>query len=66
MKTRGRKLGIDRDITRRDFLNGVNIAVTGSLLSTPLTQALAAMESPPGPQMMPGYSRQWSHHRARR
>ena len=55
MKTRDRKLGIDRDITRRDFLNGVNIAVTGSLLSTPLTQALAAMESPPSPQMMPGY-----------
>ena len=30
--------------TRRDFLNGVNVAVTGSLLSTPLSQALAALE----------------------
>ena len=49
---------MDCDITRRDFLSGVNIAVTGSLLSTPLTQALAALQDSAGvvtAQMMPGY-----------
>jgi spermidine dehydrogenase len=49
---------MDRDITRRDFLSGVNIAVAGSLLSTPLTQALAALEESArdvAAQMMPGY-----------
>ena len=57
-KRQDRKLGMDRDITRRDFLNGVNIAVAGSMLSTPLTQALAALEKSAGnesAQMVPGY-----------
>ena len=57
-KQRDRKLGMDRDITRRDFLNGVNIAVTGSLLSAPLTQAIAAQADSArdvSAQMMPGY-----------
>jgi spermidine dehydrogenase len=57
-KRHDRELGMDCDITRRDFLNGVNIAVTGSLLSTPLAQALAALEDSAGDlsaQMMPGY-----------
>jgi len=58
MKRKDRELGMDRDITRRDFLSGVNIAVTGSLLATPLTQALAALEESSrgvSEQMMPGY-----------
>ncbi len=58
MKRHDRDLGMGCDITRRDFLNGVNIAVTGSLLSTPLAQALAALEESAGDvtaQMMPGY-----------
>ena len=58
MKRRDRQLGMDREITRRDFLNGVNIAVTGSLLSTPLAQALAALDdsgSELSAQMLPGY-----------
>ena len=42
--SKDRKLGMDRDITRRDFVNGVSIAVGGSLLSAPLAQALAALE----------------------
>ena len=49
---------MDRDITRRDFLGGVNVAVTGSLLSAPLASALAALEGSPGQtseQMQPGY-----------
>lgn len=55
MKRRDRQLGMDCDITRRDFLNGVNIAVTGSLLSAPLSQAHAALDSSSSAQMMPGY-----------
>ena len=58
MNRRDRELGMDREITRRDFLSGVNIAVTGSLLSTPLAQAFAALEDSAGDvsaQMMPGY-----------
>ena len=58
MRRRDRQLGMGRDITRRDFLSGVNIAVTGSLLATPLAQALAALDSSSGEhsaQMQPGY-----------
>ncbi len=58
MKQHDCELGMDCDITRRDFLNGVNIAVTGSLLSIPLAQALAALQESAGDvtaQMMPGY-----------
>jgi hypothetical protein len=36
---------MERAITRRDFLNGTRIAVTGSLLAPPLSQALEAMAS---------------------
>ena len=56
--SKDRKLGMDREITRRDFLNGVNIAVGCSLLSAPLAQALAAQEvatGDPSAQMKPGY-----------
>lgn len=55
MKRKHRHLGMDRDITRRDFLNGTSIAVGGSLLATPLAQALAKLGSPQSVQMMPGY-----------
>jgi hypothetical protein len=43
---KGRQLGLDRDITRRDFLNGTSIAVGGSLLATPLAQAMAELGLP--------------------
>ena len=49
---------MNSEITRRDFLSGVNIAVTGSLLSTPLARALAALDSQDGElsaQMLSGY-----------
>ena len=52
------KFGMDRDITRRDFINGVNIVVGGSLLSAPFTQALAGLEGSTSDlpaQMKPGY-----------
>jgi spermidine dehydrogenase len=36
---RDRELGIDRPITRRDFLDGVRIAVAGSFLAPELERA---------------------------
>jgi spermidine dehydrogenase len=42
-------LGMDRDISRRDFLNGVGVAVGASLLPN------AASGAGPGRQDMPGY-----------
>ena len=58
MKKQDRQLGMDRDISRRDFLNGVSVAVGASLLASPLPQALATLATPgssPSEQMMPGY-----------
>ena len=55
MKRKDRQLGMDRDITRRDFLNGTSIAIGGSLLATPLSQALAELGTYQSAQMMPGY-----------
>ncbi|MBM4219432.1 MAG: NAD(P)/FAD-dependent oxidoreductase [Gammaproteobacteria bacterium] len=49
-----RKLGMDRNITRRDFLNGASVAVTGSLLSTPWVAALGEATNQSA-QMAPGY-----------
>jgi len=40
MNKKDQKLGMNCNITRRDFLNGVNIAIAGSVLSTPLAQAM--------------------------
>ena len=37
MKRRDRELGMDRSITRRDFISGVGVAVTGSALAGPWT-----------------------------
>ncbi|MEE9230754.1 MAG: FAD/NAD(P)-binding protein, partial [Acidobacteriota bacterium] len=41
-----RTLGMDRSITRRDFLNGVSIAVTGSLLGPVWLTACGSPELP--------------------
>jgi spermidine dehydrogenase len=40
MNRRDRDLGMDRSITRRDFLNGVSVAVGASLLSSPAARAM--------------------------
>ena len=53
-----RQLGLDRDITRRDFLNGVTITAAGSMMSAPLTQAVTDTKSSfvdQSAQMEPGY-----------
>ncbi|MFQ5790578.1 MAG: NAD(P)-binding protein [Acidobacteriota bacterium] len=58
MKPRDHELGMDRPITRRDFLNGMGIAVTGSLLSPALSRALEALgrqATPYAPEKDPRY-----------
>jgi spermidine dehydrogenase len=54
MRKKDLKLGMDRDITRRDFLNGAGIAVTGSMLGTPLAAAVANAATTSA-QSQPGY-----------
>jgi len=51
MKHSDRDLGMHRNITRRDFLNGASVAVGSSLLATPL----AAAGVPASAQSVPGY-----------
>ena len=51
MKTGKNDLGMHRDITRRDFLNGASLAVGSSLLGAPLAAAGATASA----QSMPGY-----------
>lgn len=47
MDKRDRALGMGRDITRRDFLNGVAVGVGGLLAADPLLAALSEKEFPP-------------------
>jgi len=55
--SRGRDLGIDRKITRRDFLDGVAIAVGGSVLasSAPWLHALGSSDSAFAPEKDASY-----------
>ncbi len=55
--SRDRDLGMDRKITRRDFLNGVSIAVGGSVLaaSVPGLSGLETSTSSYAPEKDPGY-----------
>lgn len=48
-----RELGMDRPISRRDFLNGVAVGIGGLLASQPLLAALAFVEYEP--EQAPGY-----------
>ena len=43
---RDRELGMDRAISRRDFLNGVAVGIGGALASQPMLAALAPSEPP--------------------
>jgi len=42
MKRGDRELGMDRAISRRDFISGVGVAVTGSALAGPWTTSRSA------------------------
>ncbi len=51
-----RQLGMGRSISRRDFLNGVSIAVGASLVATsPWLDAFGIPDSPFSPEKDPGY-----------
>jgi spermidine dehydrogenase len=54
-RSRDRELGMNRDITRRDFLNGMAIGAGGVLASAWLPGMLAAQTSAPAVQDAPGY-----------
>jgi spermidine dehydrogenase len=43
MNRRDRTLGMNRSITRRDFLNGVGLTVGGSLLESPVARAMGLL-----------------------
>ena len=45
MKRSDRELGMDRDITRRDFISGVGVAITGSSLAGPWSASKSARAS---------------------
>jgi len=51
MDKRDRRLGMNSDITRRDFINGASLAVSASMLCSPLAAARAGASA----QMAPGY-----------
>jgi spermidine dehydrogenase len=51
---RDRELGLGRDISRRDFLNGVALTVGGSLIPAEMAAALA-FDLPSGAQQKAGY-----------
>jgi spermidine dehydrogenase len=55
--SRDRDLGMDRKITRRDFLNGVSVAVGGTLLASriPALDAVDGSAAPYAPEKDPGY-----------
>jgi spermidine dehydrogenase len=56
-KGQDRELGMGREITRRDFLNGISIAVGTSLVAANSTwlQAFGVPQSPFAPEKDPGY-----------
>lgn len=54
-RSRDRELGMHRDITRRDFLNGIAMGVGGTLASPWLGGLLAAQTPAPSAQDRPGY-----------
>ncbi|HUL34286.1 MAG TPA: FAD/NAD(P)-binding protein [Candidatus Eisenbacteria bacterium] len=56
-RKKDRELGMEREITRRDFLNGVSVTVGASLVApkTVLGKMLAATEAAYAPEKQPGY-----------
>jgi spermidine dehydrogenase len=53
--SRDRELGMNRNITRRDFLNGMAIGVGGALASPWMGALLSAQTATPSAQDRPGY-----------
>jgi spermidine dehydrogenase len=55
MDASDRNLGLHRDITRRDFLNGVAVALTGATIGSPVVDAFGAPPQVPAPEQAPDY-----------
>ena len=55
MDARDRELGMHRDVTRRDFLNGVAVALTGAMVAPPWLEALRGVDQTPAPEQAPDY-----------
>ncbi len=49
-----RDLGMSRDITRRDFLNGVGVAVAGAMVAPSRSEASALLSAVQAPDQSPG------------
>src|SRR5580765_6560711 len=55
MHTRDRDLGMTRGISRRDFLNGIGVALTGSLVAPSWLDASGLSSDAQAPEAVPGY-----------
>lgn len=55
MDARDRELGMNRDVTRRDFLNGVAVALTGAMVAPPWLQAFGGTDQALAPEQAPDY-----------
>jgi spermidine dehydrogenase len=54
MNRRDRDLGMNRSITRRDFLNGISLTVGGSVLSSPVARAMGLLAPDSYPPALTG------------
>src|SRR2546421_9884671 len=54
MDARDRELGMHRNISRRDFLNGVGVALTGTLVVPPWLQSYG-LSAAQNPEQAPDY-----------
>jgi spermidine dehydrogenase len=55
MNANDRDLGMHRHISRRDFLNGVGVALTGALVAPPWLEAWGLTTAAQPPEAAPGY-----------
>jgi spermidine dehydrogenase len=62
MKRRDRELGMDRAISRRDFISGVGVAVTGSALAGPWTTSRSAQAESAAAKSASGLQKQATYY----
>ena len=62
MKRSDRELGMNRDITRRDFVSGVGVAITGSSLVGPWTVSRLAHAEPGAAAGAPGLDQEAAYY----
>lgn len=62
MKRSDRELGMDRAITRRDFISGVGVAITGSTLAGPWTASRCAQAWSAAASGVPGLEQEGAYY----